>query len=91
MKIYSYDPPAIAYVNFGKGLDTAIFEENLTIERAKAFMEKFFKDHFCLSGPHVCLVRLYKYKLGEQRSIRFSGSPEDLFNKFISSLGGDPR
>ena len=90
MKLYEFKPPAICYVDFA-GKRIALIEENLSIERAKAFMEKYFSDNFCLSGPHTCLVRMYDGKLGPQKSIRFSGSPEDLYNKFIRSLGGDPR
>ncbi len=90
MKIYEFKPPAICYVDFA-GKRVALIEDNLSIERAKAFMEKFFKDNFCLSGPHTCLVRMYDGKLGPQKSIRFSGDPETLFNKFIQRMGADPR
>lgn len=85
MKIYEFNPPAICYVDFA-GQRIALIEENISIERAKAFMEKFFKDNFCLSGPHTCLVRMYDGKLGPQKSIRFSGDPETLFNKFITGM-----
>ncbi len=85
MRLYEFKPTPVAYVDFA-GKRVALIEDNLSIERAKAFMEKFFKDNFCLSGPHTCLVRMYDGKLGPQKSIRFSGDPETLFNKFIAGM-----